>query len=69
MTHKQALTLIRTKYPQAEIYKPSDKCGLCKKGSIAVIFQPHGKVYSYCVNSYSALLETLGIENGKGAKQ
>lgn len=60
MTQRQATEILRTKYPQAEIYRPNDKCGLCKKGKIAVIFEPHGKVYSYMAQSYSEVLERLG---------
>jgi hypothetical protein len=61
MTKKDAEKVLRRKYPDAEIYRPSEKCGLCKKGSIAVIFEPGGKVYSYMVVSYGELLERLGL--------
>ena len=60
MTHRQATELLKLKYPDAEIYKPSKTCALCKKGSIAVEFKPFGKVYSYRVKTYKELLERLG---------
>lgn len=61
MTKQQATTLLQTKYPNAQLYKPSDSCHLCKKGSIAVIFTPNGKVYSYTAKTYKELLEKLSI--------
>lgn len=60
MTHKQATELLKSKYPNAEIYRPSDSCGLCKRGSIAVVFEPNGKVYSYMASNYKTVLERLG---------
>lgn len=62
MTHKQATEILRKKYPKAEIIRPSSKSGLCKKGSIAVIFEPQGKVYNYLAGSYAEVLERLGCK-------
>ena len=61
MTHKQATRILKERYPDAEIYKPSKTCGLCKKGSMAVVFTPHGKVYTYSAENYKVLLEKLGF--------
>lgn len=60
MTQRQARNILRTKYPQAEIFRPNSKCGLCNKGKIAVVFEPQGKVYSYMAQNYSEVLERLG---------
>lgn len=62
MTNKQATEILRRKYPYAEIYRASDKNALCKKGSIAVVFSPYGKVYSYMAQNYSEVLERLGCD-------
>lgn len=62
MTHKRATEILKRKYPKAEIYRPSKTCGLCKKGSIAVVFEPYGKVYSYQATNYKTVLERLGCE-------
>lgn len=62
MTHKEATRILKEKYPQAEIYRPSKKCGLCNKGSIAVVFEPNGKVYSYMATNYKTVLERLGCK-------
>lgn len=59
MTKKQTLEVLKTKYPNIEIYKPSATCGLCQKGKIAVVFTPNGKVYSYSVKTYKELIEKL----------
>lgn len=65
MTHKEATRILKCKYPEAEIYRPSEKCALCKKGSIAVVFKPYGKVYSFLAHNYNEVLERLGcIEEG-----
>jgi hypothetical protein len=66
MTHKEATDTLKQKYPDAETYRPSKTCGLCKKGSIAVVFKPYGKVYTYRVNNYRELLEKLGCNNRRG---
>lgn len=60
MTNKQATAILQRKYPDARIYRASDKCALCKKGSIAVVFSPQGKVYSYLAQNYREVLERLG---------
>ena len=60
MTHKQATRILKQKFPEAEIFRPSDKCGLCTKGKIAVVFQPNGKIYSYMATNYKTVLERLG---------
>lgn len=68
MTHKRATELLQRKYPEAQIYRPSEHCGLCKKGSIAVMFKPNGKVYSYLASNYATVLEKLGcIKEGEKA--
>lgn len=68
MTNKQATEILRRKYPNASIHRPSEKCGYCKKGSIAVMFEPNGKVYSYMANNYANVLERLGcIREGEEA--
>lgn len=61
MTKDQATKLLQTKYPTAQMYKGSERCGLCKKGSIAVVFTPNGKVYSYIAKTYKELLEKLDV--------
>lgn len=60
MTHKQATEILKRKYPEAEIYRPSKTCALCNKGSIAVVFNPGGRVYAYLANNYANVLERLG---------
>lgn len=66
MTHKRATELLQRKYPEAQIYRPSEHCALCRKGSIAVVFEPYGKVYSYLAQNYASVLERLGcIEEGE----
>ena len=60
MTYKQATEILKKKYPEAEIYRPSEKCGLCRKGSIAVVFKPYGRTYSYLASNYAFVLERLG---------
>ena len=62
MTHKQATEILKKKYPEAEIYRPSKTCGLCNKGSIAVVFKPYGKVYTFSATSYKTVLERLGCD-------
>lgn len=62
MTHKKATEILKSKYPDAEIYRPSEHCGLCNKGSIAVVFEPLGKVYRYSASTYSEVLERLGCK-------
>lgn len=62
MTHKRATEILKKKYPEAEIYRPSAKCALCRKGSIAVVFTPNGRTYSYLANNYADVLERLGCE-------
>ena len=51
---------MRRKYPEAKIYRASDKHALCRNGSIAVVFEPQGKVYSYVAQNYKEVLERLG---------
>lgn len=60
MTNKKATEILRRKYPEGQIYRPNEHCGLCKKGSIAVIFTPNGRTYSYMAQNYSEVLERLG---------
>lgn len=60
MTNKQATEILRRKYPEAKIYRASDKHSLCRKGSIAVVFEPQGRVYSYVAQNYKEVLERLG---------
>lgn len=60
MTHKQATEILQRKYPEAQIYRPSDKCCLCNKGSIAVVFTPNSRTYSYLASNYASVLERLG---------
>ena len=59
MTQRQATGILRKRYPQAEIYRPNEKNGLCNKGKIAVVFEPQGKVYSYVAQNYKEVLERL----------
>lgn len=66
MTHKRATEILKSKYPEAEIYRPSEHCALCRKGSIAVTFKPNGKVYKFLANNYADVLERLGCDVGKG---
>lgn len=66
MTHKRATEILKRKYPEAEIYRPSEHCALCRKGSIAVIFSPQGKVYRFLANNYSDVLERLGCDIERG---
>lgn len=66
MTHKRATEILKRKYPEAEIYRPSEHCTLCRKGSIAVIFSLQGKVYRFLANNYSDVLERLGCDIERG---
>lgn len=67
MTNKQATEILRRKYPEASIYRASEKHGFCNKGSIAVIFKPYGRVYSYLAQNYKEVLERLGCMKGGNA--
>ena len=62
MTNKQATEILRKKYPEASIYRPNSHNGMCNKGSIAVTFQPLGKVYKFYACNYAEVLERLGCK-------
>lgn len=59
MTEKRANEILRTKYPEATIYK---NMGGVAKGRIAVTYGPNSKVYGYTASSYQMVLEKLGFK-------
>ena len=60
MTEKRANEILRTKYPEATIFKRNSMGGT-SSSRLAVTFQPNGKVYDYSGSSYQQVLEKLGF--------
>lgn len=60
MTEKQANEILRTKYPEATIFKRNSMGGT-SSSALAVIFKAGGKVYDYQASSYQQVLEKLGF--------
>lgn len=60
MTNERANEILKTKYPEAEIYAPGTMGGV-PNGRIALTFDPNGKVYSYVAQNYAQVLNKLGF--------
>lgn len=60
MTEKQANEILRTKYPEATIFRRNSMGGT-SSSALAVTFYPNGKVYDYQASSYQQVLEKLGF--------
>lgn len=60
MTENKANEIFRTKYPNGKIFKRNSMGGT-SSSTLAVIFNPNGKVYSYQSSSYAQLLSRFGF--------
>ena len=60
MTESQANKILRTKYPEATIYRRNSMGGT-SSCNLAVTFNEGGKVYEYYASSYQQVLAKLGI--------
>lgn len=60
MTEAQANKILRTKYPEATIYRRNSMGGT-SSCNLAVTFKKEGKVYAYYASSYQQVLAKLGI--------
>lgn len=60
MTEKRANEILRTKYPEATIFRRNSMGGT-SSSRLAVTFVPNGKVYDYAAASYQQVLEKLGF--------
>ena len=60
MTEAQANKILRTKYPEATIYRRNSMGGT-SSCNLAVTFKKEGKVYDYHASSYQQVLAKLGI--------
>lgn len=61
MTEKKANEIIRTKYPDATIFR-RNSFGGTNTTHLAVVFEPCGKVYDYYGLSYQQVLIKLGFK-------
>ena len=60
MNNKRFTSLIKSKYPSAEVSAHGNYGGLSTQQSVAVIFETGRKTYDYR-GSYTQILESLGI--------
>ena len=60
MTEAKANEILRTKYPEATIFR-RNSFGGTSSSEIAVVFKPNGRVYYYQASSYQVVLNKLGF--------
>lgn len=60
MTEKRANEILRTKYPEATIFRRNSMGGT-SSSRLAVTFKEGGKVYDYYASSYQEVLGKLGF--------
>lgn len=59
MTFKRFEEIVKGKYPEAELFAHGEFSG--NKINVAIVFEPHGKVYKYN-GTYCSVLCRLGIK-------
>lgn len=60
MTEAKANEILRTKYPEATIFR-RNSIGGTTSSRLAITFKPNGKIYDYAATSYQQVLEKLGF--------
>lgn len=59
MTFKRFEEIVKGKYPEAELFAHGEFSG--NKINVAIVFEPHGKVYKYN-GTYCEVLNRIGIK-------
>lgn len=59
MTFKRFEEIVKSKYPEAELFAHGEFSG--NKINVAIVFEPHGKVYKYN-GTYCEVLNRIGIK-------